>query len=235
MGGPGTKDPGRISYKTALITMVLIAYNLNPYQVSAPGWMTNAPPHFSVEARYPPDTTREQFRLMLQNLLAERFHLQAHWETKELPGYALVIGKHGAKLKETDLVVDPANPPRMTAPPQKDTHGFLILPIATMIPTRDMVGDFAVVRLTARAQPTSALIRMLSDELHAPIADKTGLTAKYDFHLEYMLGNPRPGTDQPAPTMMEAVEEQLGLKLAPAKTPVEMLILDSAEKIPTEN
>jgi len=106
-GGPGTNDPGQISWNyVTLQDVVLRAYDLKEFQVSAPSWMSSE--HYDITAKVPADTGKEQFQIMLQNLLSERFHLKAHREVQQGTVYELVTGKNGPRFK--------ASPPE-TAPP----------------------------------------------------------------------------------------------------------------------
>jgi uncharacterized protein (TIGR03435 family) len=94
--GPGTRDPGRIHYAAIrLKDLVINAYNVKDFQVVGPGWLDSADEttRFTVDATMPPDTTREQLRVMLQNLLAERFKLAIHRETRDLPKYSLTLAR----------------------------------------------------------------------------------------------------------------------------------------------
>src|SRR5262249_3697028 len=98
-GGPGTPDPGQISYFNVTLRNVLMtAYDVKDYQISGPGWLGSE--RYDIIAKVPPGTTKEQLRLMLQNLLAERFQVSLHHESKELPMFALVVAKGGPKMKE---------------------------------------------------------------------------------------------------------------------------------------
>jgi uncharacterized protein (TIGR03435 family) len=187
--------------------------------------------------------------------LAERFHLTLHHETKELPVYELVVGKNGSKLKEA--VVDPNAPP--PAPPEPgavavplraslDKDGFPQLPAgrAGMM----AMGSKGRMRVVSRMQALSALIAMMENQLGRPIVDKTGLTGKYDFNLEFsteglsipkIVAPPPPGgapidaQNEGGPSVFEAFDKQLGLKLESKKDPIEMLVVDSADKVPTDN
>ncbi len=102
-GGPGTSDPGLFScHNCALIMLIMRAYGLNAaHSFSAPGWMDDQ--RFDLQAKLPPETTKEQFSVMLRNLLAERFKRVVHHEQKETPVYYLAIAKGGLKLKESAL------------------------------------------------------------------------------------------------------------------------------------
>src|SRR3954451_10262547 len=89
-GGPGTPDPGRINFENvSLKNVIMRAYNVKGYQISGPSWLDSE--RFDITAKVPAGATKEQFQLMLQNLLAERFKLQLHRESKQMPVYALVV------------------------------------------------------------------------------------------------------------------------------------------------
>ena len=95
-GGPGSNDPGRIHYPYMSLKNILMnAYDVKNFQIVGPGWLDTE--RFDITATMPPATTKEQFRVMLQNLLAERFKMTVHRETKELPMYSLVVAKGGRK------------------------------------------------------------------------------------------------------------------------------------------
>ncbi|MEO8597344.1 MAG: TIGR03435 family protein [Candidatus Solibacter sp.] len=109
-GGPGTPDLGQLTYTNVTLKNVIQnAYNVKGYQINGPKWLDSE--RYDIVAKIPHGTTKEDFRLMLQNLLAERFKLTLHRESKELPIYSLVVGKNGPKMKE---VVDET--PQATAP-----------------------------------------------------------------------------------------------------------------------
>jgi uncharacterized protein (TIGR03435 family) len=104
-GGPGTKDPGRIEYPfMPLKSILMTAYDMKNYQIVGPGWLDSE--HFDINATMPPDTTKEQFQVMLQNLLLERFKMSLHREKKESATYSLEVVKPG-KLKESTAAGPP--------------------------------------------------------------------------------------------------------------------------------
>ena len=127
-GGPGTDDPGQITYPhTWLARMLTVAYGVAFDQISGlPDW--SATQAYSIVAKIPPNTTKDQFNLMLQNLLAERFHLTLHHETREFQVYTLLVAKGGPKVKPSLPDVD-----AKTAPPgspdqfRLDSKGFPVL------------------------------------------------------------------------------------------------------------
>ena len=196
-GGPGSPDPGQITYSNVTVkNVVMNAYGVKGFQITGPGWLDSE--RYDIVAKLPRGATKAEFMVMLQNLLAERFKLTLHREKKDLPMYALVVGKNGPKLKES--VDDPAPkegdapkaggpaadgpPPAGKLPMGKD--GFPVLP-----PGSGGRGATAIMlmngnaRMTASKQPMAGLAEMLSGQLDLPVVDMTGLTAKYDFTLYF--------------------------------------------------
>lgn len=195
-GGPGSKDPGRIHYPyMSLKNLLMNAYDVKNFQITGPDWLDKE--LFDVEATMPPETTKEQFRVMLQNLLAERFKLTIHRETKDLPMYSLVVGKNGPKMKES-VETPPPSPADPDAPPPAPKaafgpgglkigpDGFPILPAPNGgrggMTTMMMPGR---ARLGAQQQTMQDLATRLSNMLNHPVTDATDLKAKYDFSLTY--------------------------------------------------
>jgi len=242
-----SRDPGRYSAsKAEFLELVFEAYRgqgtgtplpVTEYdQVTGPAWMEKE--EFDVVATFPPGTTREQFREMLRNLLVERFKLVLHHETKVLPIYELVVAKGGLKLKETALVPDP-DAPGFQGRPAVDNEGFVVLPPGRPnIASRFMADGGA--HITCFGEPMSVVATTFGQPNAAGrrVIDKTGLTGKYDFKLFYRAqfpGTPPPADDDPMPTLEQAVRQQLGLSLVPAKAPFEIIVIDHAEKVPAEN
>jgi uncharacterized protein (TIGR03435 family) len=231
-GGPGTGDPIRIDFRDySLTALVVDAYKLNYWGVSAPDWMMME--HYDIAAKVPPGATKEQFRLMLQRLLAERFKLQVHRETKEMPLYSLTVARNGPKLKPHVQVAQPGGRPGQdgAARIRLGADGYPVLPPeTTMAMTKDRF------RYQKNDADLAWLAEMLSDRLEAPVRDDTGLRGRYDIGLYWSA---RPLSVQPeadaGPDLIAAVQEQLGLKLEKKKGPVEILVIDHAEKVPTGN
>ena len=174
---------------------------------------------------------------MLQRLLADRFHLALHRETKELQGYELVRSKNEPKLKHSTEDGPNVVP---TEAPKTDAKGFPQLSAPGLVLMEGLRGKAVVSFLTARAQPIAALTELLSNEFRLPVTDMTGLTGKFDFTLEFAPQAPgalppENAPEESAANLVNAVPEQLGLKLEAKKIPVDMLIVDRADKIPTEN
>ena len=246
-GGPGTDDPGQLTCTNVPLKSILMrAYDVKEYQINGPKWLDTSE-RFDITAKIPMGATREQFKLMFQNLLAERFKLVLHHETKDLPMYALVVGKGGPKMKEP--VEGAATAPPPPSPPLgSDGAG----------PVRLKMGNGGMrMRMVANGQPVSALIDTLANQLGRPVVDATGLKAKYDITLDFApdgLNGPMGGMSPPpppdgggavpmasasdgagGPTIFAALQEQLGLKLEQRKGPVDLLVIDRLEKVPTEN
>jgi len=240
------------------------AYGVERDRIKGPGWATadaiDGGALFDVSAKIPPGATKEQVATMLQNLLKERFQLSLHRETAESFGYALIVAKGGSKLK------DSAGPPgesernktvkgTVNLQPQKD--GF-----PELFPDRNMGGTFkdATVRMRFRDYPLFDLAQQFSFALAAHVVDKTGLTGKYDFTLEFTLpengrmvgmlatlplspgqpapvnrNGPDPGQVDSVSTVSSAMERQLGLKLEASRVAIDTLVIDRAERTPTEN
>jgi len=233
-GGPGTNDPGLFTCENvALSGLFRQAFDLPDYQISGPDWMQSA--RFNISAKVAEGATKEQFRLMLRNLLVDRFQLKFHYEKKEMQAYELVVAKNGPKMKESPGPLDPDERPGRLTQRKFDAEGFVILPPGRVPMEMVMGGGHATAR---HADQTMAEFAVdLLNEVGRPIADATGLKGKYDFTLRWIgdpLG-PSSGTDDNGPNIFRAVQEQLGLRLEARKTMVDVLVFDHIEKIPTEN
>ena len=246
-GGPGSGDPARITYTNATLMAVLLrAYDVKAYQAIGPDWLSSQ--RYDIAAKIPPGTTKEQFQRMLQTLIAERFHLVLHHETREIQGFALSIARNGPKLKPAAASSAAGqNQPDSAGPPRVDASGFPILPAPGMEIMEGVRGRSVISFLTAKSQPVAALCEMLSKEFRMPIRDKTGLGGKFDFTLEFAPqppgalaatppGDPVPtAADDSGPNLTSAVQQQLGLRLSPAKIATDILVVDRADRVPVEN
>ena len=241
-GGPGTKDPARYTATSAVLRDLLFSAYRAPgddyrEQISGPGWIDTE--KYDLVVKIPPGTTKEQFQRMLQKLLAERFKLSIHHEIKVLPVYELVDAKNGPKLKESGGNSDAEVAPPSRGARQLDPEGFPTVPAGQVNIARQF-GPGSLAHWTIRKEPIEMFARALSQPLAAgrTVIDKTGLSGKYDFTLYYGLqlpGNPPAASDDPAPTLDQALQQQLGLKLVDGKAPFDIVVVDHAEKVPTEN
>jgi uncharacterized protein (TIGR03435 family) len=210
------KPGGRFSTTNATLQMLIgNAYDVRNHQISGgPNWLTST--KFNIEAKAVSEVPIPQMRLMIQTLLAERFELALHRETREEQVYELVVDKGGSKLKEATDSLN-AN--------QQGIYGA-------------RRGEIAG---TATTVPLLAMV--LSQWLGRSVIDKTGLAGKYDFTLHWNpspAGVDRDGSEAPpppdpnGPSLFTVVQEDLGLRLQSAKGPVEILVIDHVEK-PSEN
>jgi uncharacterized protein (TIGR03435 family) len=192
------RDPGRLTY-TNITVRVLIreAYGLKVYPLSR-GPDALSTDRYDVIAKVPPDASKEQRMLMLQALLAKRFKLVVHRETKELPIYALVAGKNGPKLHAVEDDGSAAETGSGDGHQIKAHHISMKLLAATL---QGWIGDTVV--------------------------DATGLTGLFDLNLDFNVDE---STSAEGPTVFEAVQRQLGLKLEARTGPVEVVVIDHVEK-----
>lgn len=169
-------------------------------------------------------TTEDQVRLMLQKLLADRFRLAIHRETKELRGYALVLAEKGAKIKPATAGGHiPSMPDYMKG---KDSAYFQ----GRIISSSEGTGISAIM---GRGVSMSRLAEAVSDVVGAFVVDKTGLTGGYYFGFKFSSGVAATNVD--APSLEMAMEEELGLKLEKQRGPVEIVVVDHMENVPIEN
>jgi uncharacterized protein (TIGR03435 family) len=200
-------DPARLTVgNVSLNTAIRWAYKLGVYEIGGPDWISNA--RFDITAKAARPVPEEQLRLMLQSLLKERFMLAVHRQAKDLSGYALVVGKNGTRLH----------------PVEGGGEGT-------------MTGAGLV--FEGHKMPLSRLADILAGVLKMPVRDMTMLEGFYDFKMDMRpyLADRQPG-DGPldlAGIAISALDAQLGLKLEARKIQVDVLTVDHAEKMPTEN
>jgi uncharacterized protein (TIGR03435 family) len=203
--------------------LIHYAFQLQPFQIpDEPVWIKSE--HYDVDAR-PEDvhTNFDDTPLMLQGLLEDRFQLKYHWEIKEAPVYELVVVKAG-KLPKSVVLGDCPRPPAQP-------NG---------IPTDAPCGDLANTPGHTKGYDLTAseLAGSLSWLLSKPILDKTNLKGKYDVELQWTLESVEmrsgPSSEQDIPDIFTALQEQLGLKLQPAKGPVRMFVIDHIAR-PSDN
>jgi uncharacterized protein (TIGR03435 family) len=239
-GGVGTSDPTHFAWHgTWLMNLIQEAFGVRAEDISGAAWLKVNAERYDVVVNIPEGATKEQFNVMLGNLLRDRFHLRFHIETKAVPAYALRVAKNGPKFKEAVPHDDAKTPTeRIDAQgfpvPRPGFKGIMSLPHdgqMFMVGQDVPMADLAPILGRARGGPVSPEDR--------PVIDETGLTAHYDFkiHFEYFR---RPAADagvasDPAPSVLNAAEQQLGLKLEPTTTSMPHLIIDSIDREPTGN
>jgi uncharacterized protein (TIGR03435 family) len=223
-GGPGTSDPGSLTCENySLSFLVMMAYNLRGFQLAAPAWMNSA--RYNVVAKIPPGADRQQFGMMQQRLLAERFGLKVHFEKKDTTVYELTVAKGGPKLKESQEPLA-EKPEAAWRPPAGGPPGR----------TRAHVN--------LKGDSVANLANFLSNQLGQPVMDATGLSGRYDFELDFLMepGGRAAGPvasngvePEPGINLVDAVRDQLGLRLEKKKGQADILVVDHAEKVPIEN
>jgi uncharacterized protein (TIGR03435 family) len=199
------------NYTTSYL-LIQTAYGVAPHELShGPQWIYDDRFDFNCSAGR--SVSHDEVKLMLQALLAERFKLKIHRETREATVYALVSTKTGPKFQAVG-----------TDPSAK--RGFPSVRLSR-----------CSVRITPAKTTMKEFADWLSVTLAAPVSDETGLDGSYSFSLDYEIPNSRPEDDPAAiqaPSIFTAVQEQLGLKLESRKRTMEVVVIDHIER-PTEN
>jgi uncharacterized protein (TIGR03435 family) len=222
------------------------AYTVKESQVSGPDWLSAQ--RFDIVAKLPAGATREQIPAMMQALLADRFKMKLHRESKESSVYALVVAKGGVKMKESPLDPDTDDGPGKA---NVDVNVTGRQDGATVSLGKGASVSFEGLRLVAKKVTMTYLADSLARFEDRPVVDMTGLTGTYDCTIPYNLDDVRalimssapPGTPLP-PRQADVGETNvslmdslaaLGLKMEPRKAPLDFLVLDHIEKTPTEN
>jgi uncharacterized protein (TIGR03435 family) len=238
-------DGARVDFKyMPLAGLLAQAYKVKSYQVSGPDWIKTQ--LFEIHAKLPEGSNKDQIPEMLQTLLAERFNLAFHREPRELPVYVLIVGKNGLKMKE--VVEEPAAP----VPAGKDTTAV-----------RKMNTSFnpeSGIRMEIPKIKMEDFVEMLAQFTDRLVLDRTELKGSYEVVLDIPLelkmppkpmgaADPSgdPGASAPSRELIDTSAsipagssifksiQKLGLKLDSRKEPTEMIVVDSADKEPTEN
>ena len=202
---PSVRGSLMVGTASTLADMITVAYGVRYEQISGgPNWLASE--HYDLEARAETGAplTRDRAMAMLRTLLADRFQLKLHRESKETPVYELVVAKNGPEFKPS-------------APDAKP--GWFTRGVAT-----------GQLHMEASRATMEALARQLTRSAGRPVLDKTGLAGDYTFTLEWLPADGAAAPDSNTSTVFTAVHEQLGLKLNPARDPIEMLVIDHAEK-----
>jgi uncharacterized protein (TIGR03435 family) len=216
------RSGGRITWAPTLYMLSMYAYHLPAWRISG---TDKDHTFYAIEATMDASSSEDKVRLMYQKLLADRFKLAVHRETKEAQGYALVFSKNGPKVK---AAAGPGEshpmPEYLSGKPSAALEGRIMV-------TAEGVGTMA---LTGRGVSSSQLAETLSDTLGTFVLDQTGLTGKYYFGFKFLAVNSPPRQGVEASSIFAALEDELGLKLEKQKGPVEIVIVDHVEK-PSDN
>lgn len=213
----------------------------------APKWVTGSfeggAEHFNIEARAPAETTIDEMRLMMQSLLAERFHLAVHHETREAAAFGLVLVRPGAvgpnlqpHPSSDSCMATPAQPGQPVATATKSAIGELppVCGVIAHVPSannpRSTYGGRAV-PLSLLASSLATMTGMAT--IPRPVVDQTGLVGLYDFSLHWEM-SPDPEVGDSTAFFHGALKSQLGLELKPTRAPIDILVIDHIEH-PSEN
>jgi uncharacterized protein (TIGR03435 family) len=208
-----TVVPGSLTMRNMnLNTCIAWAYRVQKFQVAGPGWLGET--SFDITAKAGNPANENELRRMMQSLLADRFKLALHRENKEMQALALTVSKNGHKLKPNDVEGSPSF-----------KTGKL-----------NLKGDGATI---------DQLTEFLARELRQPVIDQTGLIGRFNYTLDinaYITDEirksqgPDGGPPPDAPSIIaQAMQAQLGLKVESKKMPIEVLVVDHMDKIPTGN
>ena len=207
-GGPDTTTPGQFTATGMSLKMLLFnyAFNFMDYQYSAPSWMEKEV--YDVTAKVPPGVTRDQFRVMLRNLLIERFKIEVHHEQREMTTYDLVVAKSGLKMKpskfDDNTPRDPGPGPGGSIHLEKDADGFPAIPESSGPMTFGTGMNGQLVWLTNKAS-IQQLIDVLERNVKVPISDQTGLKGNFACMLHFLNGAP---ADESNPTIFRLLSPQ---------------------------
>jgi uncharacterized protein (TIGR03435 family) len=222
---PARPGADRIEWQhVTLWYCISYAYGVHSYQMSGPDWLKFV--HYDISAKGPAGTTREQLPEMMRTLLADRFKLEIHREARDIPALTLVVGKDGPKLQPS-------------APEVNDA-------LVGMSASREG-GE----RMEVKGGTMTTLVNTLTGLLGRPVLDHTGLSGRYDFTLDYSCDQtaggaqgggyneppalpPSPPGAEPGLSIYSSIQ-RIGLRLDGQKRPLDVVVIDRAEKVPTEN
>jgi uncharacterized protein (TIGR03435 family) len=211
--GPGrqkiTFDPVSLSMTNITLKAAMgWAYHMFPYQVGGPGWLDTE--RYDIVAKAGSAASEADMRRMLQGLLTERFQVAMHRETKEMAAFVVTVAKGGVKFQESQEAGESDIKP--------GANMVLNVKRTTMAQLADLIASFP---------------------MPYPVVDETGLKGRYDFSVNlvpYVSDASKPqGVEDVIQILIQALHEQLGLKVDQRKTPIEMIVIDHAEKAPTQN
>lgn len=186
----------------SVLMLMESAFGVKDFQIEGgPGWIGTQRYDIVAKSNSPRDLSEEELRPLLQSLLADRFQLKFHRETKEFQVYSLVVAKGGPKLKEHIA----------------ETGGA----------STNISSGSGKASMTSTKSTIARLADNLGHQLGRVVIDNTGLKGEFDYKMEW---SPDQTGESSGPTIFTALQEQLGLKLESAKGPVGMIVIDSAEK-----
>jgi uncharacterized protein (TIGR03435 family) len=220
-GGSIRLTPGGrlVAQNASLRQLITTAYDVRDFQLfGGPSWMASE--RFDIEAKAAGNPTQDQISQMLQALLADRFSLTVHREKKEVPIYRLTVAKGGSKLPPAKAECTPMVPPPAKFDP------------ATLRPCGGFNSNVGM--MLGGAVSTTKLAASLSRTLGRTVVDETGLSGSFDVSLHWTPDAQPQTANSSDPDFFTAIQEQLGLRLESGRGPVEVLVVDQAER-PSQN
>jgi uncharacterized protein (TIGR03435 family) len=245
----------------SLADLVRTAYKIKPHQLVTPDWMkaVGMDGRWDIQAKLPAGANQDQVPEMLQALLADRFKLKVHKENKEQPVYGLVVAKGGPKLKPAP----PEEPPKEDAPKTsgnavsvRQEGSGVVMKTAAGGAMKMTMGPNMTMHMESEKVSMEQFADMVTGFVDKPVVDMTELKGNWQIALDLTMedmraaaakagmaipamppaggGAPGAASDPGGPAIFSSIQ-QLGLKLEPKKAPVDIVVVDSAEKTPTEN
>jgi uncharacterized protein (TIGR03435 family) len=246
-----SEPAGRTMTGVPLRQLIVQSYGIQPSQlIGGPDWLTTD--RWDIQLRADSAVTPQQVNALMQQMLADRFKLVVHRETRELPVFELRLaredGKPGPELEPAAVDCSPQGRgrPGGPPPPAAGPGGRVAGPGVGALPGGGCMMMMTMGRLQVAGQPLSRLTDFLSNQMGRPVIDKTGLTGSFDLTLSWTPDGgrgggfaPPPGLELPpidpnGPPLVTALQEQLGLKVESVRGPIEVLVIDSVQQ-PTEN
>ena len=203
---------GRFSARNVpMRILIALAYHVRPDMVSGgPTWVSSA--RYDIVAKGAQTASSAELRRMMQSLLAERFKLVVHDEPKLMTAYALMLGNRGPKMQKSESALTTEQ---------------------RCVPDSGVEGQkHFVCRHMSMGVLADTLQEIALRDIDVPVVDQTGLTGNFDFQLDWSPAVENPG---PGPTLFEAIENQLGLKMQRTRAPLPAIVIDSVERVPIEN
>jgi uncharacterized protein (TIGR03435 family) len=216
------RTEGRIVWTTDLWYVIGYAYRLQPFRISGP--IPGSSSIYTVEATFDRAASDDDVRAMFQAVLVDRFRMTSHVVTKDVDGYALSVSPGGIKIREVRADEKPAPLPEWLRPGTSSIDDFE----GSIFTTLPQPGVYA---LTARRVTLLQFCEELQRQLGIPVLDRTNLPGNYYFAFRYATET----GDVALPALSTAIQEELGLRLTRQRGPVDMLVVDHIERVPTPN
>lgn len=224
--GPGTSNPRNVKWVWPKTAMVPFALNTNLARLVDPAHRLSGS-FYQLQATLPAGATTDDYRAMLRTLLSDRLHLRYHKDVRDMPVYELRVAAKGARFKTS--VLQPVDKPPDELPLRLGADGYPVYRSDRNIAPRSFGGRSLLQRVRA------SMAELASDaeiETNSIVLDRTGLAGKYDFALKWTardtVPTPIPGkkVDIVYPPFADALKQQLGLELRPARAKVEVFVID---------